>query len=298
MAAEAACLGLFEGYGVELEYMIVDAETLDVRPIADRVIAAEHGSIDNEIERGAFAWSNELARHVIEFKTNGPAAGLAGLAEGFEREVARSEEILAPLGARLLPTAMHPWMDPARELDIWPHGGREIYAAFTRLLVDLLRSPHNPRMFSSITRGLPLEERRELLERHHAPYWQRVRENIVQLRGTGRSVVHLGVHAFAPVLAGVRRDFEVGLLYDPRRGGERVLARSWQKRLRRSDPELGVRLNAPYRGEADGLATALRRDFGPRAHLGLELELNQRALAQAGRRRALLALIAELLAAE
>ena len=96
MAAEAAVLGLFEGYGVELEYMIVDAETLDVRPIADRVIAAEHGSIEKEIERGAFAWSNELARHVIEFKTNGPAAGLAGLAEGFEREVARIEEHPGP----------------------------------------------------------------------------------------------------------------------------------------------------------------------------------------------------------
>ena len=133
MAPEAAVLGLFEGYGVELEYMIVDAETLDVRPIADRVIAAEHGSIEKEIERGAFAWSNELARHVIELKTNGPAAGLAGLAEGFEREVARTEEILAPLGARLLPTAMHPWMDPTREFEMWPHGDREIYAAFHRI---------------------------------------------------------------------------------------------------------------------------------------------------------------------
>jgi gamma-glutamyl:cysteine ligase YbdK (ATP-grasp superfamily) len=133
VAAEAAVLGLFEGYGVELEYMIVDAETLGVRPIADRVIATENGSVEKEIERGAFAWSNELARHVIEFKTNGPTAGLAGLAEGFEREVARTEEILAPLGARLLPTAMHPWMDPARELEIWPHADREIYAAFHRI---------------------------------------------------------------------------------------------------------------------------------------------------------------------
>jgi gamma-glutamyl:cysteine ligase YbdK (ATP-grasp superfamily) len=126
-------LGLFEGYGVELEYMIVDAETLDVRPIADQLIATEHGSVDREIERGAFAWSNELARHVIEFKTNGPTVGLAGLVEGFEREVARSEEILAPLGARLLPTGMHPWMDPVREFEIWPYGGREIYAAFDRI---------------------------------------------------------------------------------------------------------------------------------------------------------------------
>jgi len=126
-------LGLFEGYGVELEYMIVDAETLDVRPIADRLIAAEHGSLENEIERNGFAWSNELARHVIELKTNGPASNLEGLATGFEQEIARVEEHLAPFGARLLPTAMHPWMQPEREFAIWPHGDRAIYAAFHRI---------------------------------------------------------------------------------------------------------------------------------------------------------------------
>ena len=129
----AADLGLFEGYGVELEYMIVDAETLDVRPIADRLIEAEHGAIENEIERGAFAWSNELARHVVELKTNGPAAHLGGLAAGFAAETARIDALLAPHGARLLPTAMHPWMDPAREFELWPHGDGEIYAAFHRI---------------------------------------------------------------------------------------------------------------------------------------------------------------------
>jgi hypothetical protein len=126
-------LGLFEGYGVELEYMIVDAETLDVRPIADRLLAAEHGRLENEIERDGFAWSNELARHVIELKTNGPAADLPGLAAGFQGEVARIGELLETEGARLLPTAMHPWMDPTREFSIWPHGDRAIYQAFDRI---------------------------------------------------------------------------------------------------------------------------------------------------------------------
>jgi carboxylate-amine ligase len=126
-------LSLFEGYGIEIEYMIVDARTLDVRPIADRLIAAEHGSVENEIERGAFAWSNELARHVIEIKTNGPTAGLEELARGFAAETARIDALLAPHHARLLPTGMHPWMDPAREFELWPHGDREIYAAFDRI---------------------------------------------------------------------------------------------------------------------------------------------------------------------
>ena len=126
-------LALFEGYGIELEYMIVDAHTLDVRPIADSLIEAEHGAIENEIERGAFAWSNELARHVVEIKTNGPVACLSGLARGFAAETARIDALLAPHGARLLPTGMHPWMDPAREFELWPYGDREIYAAFDRI---------------------------------------------------------------------------------------------------------------------------------------------------------------------
>lgn len=133
MADDARVLGLFEGFGIELEYMIVDAKTLDVAPIADSLIEAEHGRIENEIERGAFAWSNELARHVIELKTNGPASGLAGLAAGFAGEVRRIDERLAPLGARLLPTAMHPWMDPETEFELWPHGDGAIYAHFDRI---------------------------------------------------------------------------------------------------------------------------------------------------------------------
>lgn len=133
MSDDARPLGLFEGFGIELEYMIVDAETLDVAPIADRLIEAEAGRLENEIERGAFAWSNELARHVIELKTNGPADRLAGLAAGFGGEITQIGRHLAPLGACLLPTAMHPWMDPASEFELWPHGDGAIYAHFDRI---------------------------------------------------------------------------------------------------------------------------------------------------------------------
>ena len=34
---------------------------------------------------------------------------------------------------RLLPTAMHPWMDPHRELRLWPHDNSPIYQAFHRV---------------------------------------------------------------------------------------------------------------------------------------------------------------------
>jgi gamma-glutamyl:cysteine ligase YbdK (ATP-grasp superfamily) len=119
---------LFDAFGVELEYMIVDRETLSVLPIADRVL--EVVGEDTEVEHGELCWSNELVLHVLEFKTNGPAQGLEGLAARFQAGVVEANARLAELGARLMPTAMHPWMDPLKETVLWPHGNREIYEAF------------------------------------------------------------------------------------------------------------------------------------------------------------------------
>lgn len=126
-------LGLFEGYGVELEYMIVDAETLDVRPIADELLAAEAGSIVSDVELGPIAWSNELVSHVIELKTNGPAPSLNGVAEQLQDSVTKINAHLAQFGARLMPSAMHPWMNPANETKLWPHEYNAVYEAFDRI---------------------------------------------------------------------------------------------------------------------------------------------------------------------
>ena len=126
-------LGLFEGYGVELEYMIVDAQTLDVRPIADRVLAGKAGAPVSDLEDGEIGWSNELVLHVLELKTNGPAARLEGLAAAFADRIREANRIAGEFGARLLPTAMHPWMDPLRETRLWPHEFGPVYQAFDRI---------------------------------------------------------------------------------------------------------------------------------------------------------------------
>jgi gamma-glutamyl:cysteine ligase YbdK (ATP-grasp superfamily) len=126
-------LGLFDGYGVEVEYMIVDTATLRVRPMADEVIRAVAGDYVAEVERGPLCWSNELMLHVIELKTNGPAATLSGAAAQFQGEVRAINRILQPLGARLMPTAMHPWMHPDTEARLWPHEYNEVFEAFDRV---------------------------------------------------------------------------------------------------------------------------------------------------------------------
>lgn len=124
---------LFDVFGVELEYMIVDQATLNVLPVTDRLIAAEAGQIESEIDLGELSWSNELALHVVELKTTQPSPALPGLARTFQEHVERINRRLNALGGRLMPTAMHPWMDPIREMKLWPHEYSPVYEAFNRI---------------------------------------------------------------------------------------------------------------------------------------------------------------------
>lgn len=126
-------LALFQGFGVELEYMIVDRRTLAVLPLTDLVLNNVSGRDVNEVERGRLCWSNELVLHVIELKTNGPAAELHGLADEFTRQVREINRLLVAHNGMLMPGAMHPWMNPDLETRLWPHGDRSIYAAYDRI---------------------------------------------------------------------------------------------------------------------------------------------------------------------
>ena len=126
-------LGLFEAYGVELEYMIVAKDSLDVLPACDRLIEAECGKIESEIERGRIAWSNELVLHVVELKTAAPAPALTGLFQEFQSQIRQINKRLQSLNGMLMPSAMHPWMDPFREMRLWPHDYSAVYEAFNRI---------------------------------------------------------------------------------------------------------------------------------------------------------------------
>lgn len=130
MAGHPLRLHLFQGYGVELEYMIVDRRTLDVRPYSDKVLRDEVGAIKEEIENGETCWSNELVSHVIELKSNGPKSDLKALHGHFQSSIRDLNRKLAQHGSQLLPTGMHPWMNPLRETVLWQHGSNEIYALY------------------------------------------------------------------------------------------------------------------------------------------------------------------------
>lgn len=126
-------LHLFEGYGIEIELMIVDQKHLTVRPLAEKMLMDSDGLVENERSFEGVRISNELAAHVMEFKTPGPASGFSGLTGDFRRAVNGVNAILAPLGARLLGTGMHPFMDPFQEAVLWPYGQKEIYRAYDKI---------------------------------------------------------------------------------------------------------------------------------------------------------------------
>ncbi len=153
-----------------------------------------------------------------------------------------------------------------------------MFADTTRLLIDLNRSLGHPGLFSEYTRRLTRAQREEIVSHYYRPHRAAVEALVWLLAAHQRPLVHVAVHSFTPVLAGSRRRFDVGLLYDPSRGAEARFARAWQGELRADAPALVVRRNQPYLGKADGLTTALRRELAPRHYLGIELEVNQRLL--------------------
>jgi glutamate---cysteine ligase / carboxylate-amine ligase len=129
-------LRAFEAFGLEIHYMLVDAASLDVASIADRVLMLASGAAEpvNEATRGELAWSNELVLHVLELKNPSPTPTLSALAPRLQEEAAAMNLLLAPLGARLMPAGMHPWMNPTREARIWPHGhAAAVYQAHERI---------------------------------------------------------------------------------------------------------------------------------------------------------------------
>lgn len=126
-------LHLFEAFGIELEYMVVDRDTLRPRPIAESILIDENGQTVNDISLGAIDVSNELATHVLEFKTARPTADLDQLECDFADAIQEINLRLAAQNAMLAPTGAHPFMDPKSEGKVWSKGDRSIYETYHRI---------------------------------------------------------------------------------------------------------------------------------------------------------------------
>ena len=92
---QAPRIHLFQGYGIELEYMLVDRDSLEVKPITDELIKHETGAYQSDFENGMVTWSNELVLHVVELKSTRPENNFNGLENAFAENVRRINAILA-----------------------------------------------------------------------------------------------------------------------------------------------------------------------------------------------------------
>jgi predicted N-formylglutamate amidohydrolase len=160
------------------------------------------------------------------------------------------------------------------------------YSTTTRLLVDLNRSEDHKEIHSD---ALPddVELRERAIQEHWLPYRRTVEDSVRRAIRRGHNVVHISCHSFTPRLAGVTRTADIGLLFDPARGGEAALARRWRSALKRANPRLNVRFNYPYRGTDEGFTTYLRKRFHAKRYVGIEIEVNQKHVVDETRWRAL-----------
>lgn len=151
-----------------------------------------------------------------------------------------------------------------------------IFSTVSRLLVELNRSLNHPKLFSEFSGAMDQHSKDKLLRRYYWPHRNTVESLIAETLEDGSRVIHVGVHTFTPVLHGVERTADVGLLYDPARPREKSFCVRWQERLRDAAPQLRVRRNDPYRGASDGFTTHLRSQFPASRYLGIELEVNNK----------------------
>ncbi|WP_340153951.1 glutamate-cysteine ligase family protein [uncultured Marivirga sp.] len=133
MTKKTKTYSLFECIGIELEYMIVNRKTLMPAPISDQLIIKKIGQITDELENGNISWSNELVLHVLELKTTKPMPGLEGLSDDFHENIKEINGILAEMDCQLMPTAMHPLMNPLMDVKLWPHDRNEIYSRYNEI---------------------------------------------------------------------------------------------------------------------------------------------------------------------
>jgi predicted N-formylglutamate amidohydrolase len=159
------------------------------------------------------------------------------------------------------------------------HEGR-----YSRLLIDLNRSPHHPKLIPKVAFGVKVpgnaritdDDRQARIVQHYQPYRQRLLQDLRRVTRESGGCLHISVHTFAPRVGRSVRRVDIGVLYDPARRREKETARALAAALRAQG--LTTRCNYPYRGTSDGVTTFCRRLFSADRYLGIELEVSQRLL--------------------
>ncbi|MTI20637.1 N-formylglutamate amidohydrolase [Fulvivirga sp. RKSG066] len=152
------------------------------------------------------------------------------------------------------------------------------YCKVTRLLVEVNRSIGHEQLFSEFTKKVDPHVKQLLLDKYYKPYRQEVQDKIEELVSDGHQVIHISMHTFTPVLNGIERTVDIGILFDDNRREELVFSDAWKEQLQLTLPDLTIMHNCPYHGADDGFTTYLRTKFTASQYLGLEIEVNQKLI--------------------
>lgn len=125
-------LHLFEAFGIEVEYMIVNKDTLMPDPAAGEIIKEVMGDYVCTVDRGEMSWSNEFVMHVIEIQAADPCP-IPGTDRKIYNEVLHINRLLEKHNAMLMPTGAHPFLNPLTDARLWPYENKHIYATFNRI---------------------------------------------------------------------------------------------------------------------------------------------------------------------
>jgi predicted N-formylglutamate amidohydrolase len=150
-----------------------------------------------------------------------------------------------------------------------------VQATTSRLLIDCNRSLNRSQCFSEVTKDLSSIEKQKIISSYYMPFRQQVMALIKKHIEMGSQVWHFSIHSFTPVMNNMIRNADIGLLYDPQRSTEKLLAKQWKIEINKQAPKYKIRMNYPYSGISDGFTSSMRKFYSGEDYVGIEVESNQ-----------------------
>lgn len=134
-------------------------------------------------------------------------------------------------------------------------GAPVVMSRFSRLLIDPNRGPDDPTILMRLSDGAVVpgnaradeDEKARRIRNYHAPYHRAITAAIDTAIAAGHPPAIVSIHSFTPLWRGVRRPWEIGMLWDsdPRLAVPMI-------DMFRKDPLLTVGDNEPYSGRLKG----------------------------------------------
>jgi predicted N-formylglutamate amidohydrolase len=143
------------------------------------------------------------------------------------------------------------------------------------LLIDVSRSPSDPKRWSDITADLNPQQQEQLHDRQFAPYLNALRQRVADAAKRQNHVLHLSIRTHTGTPGGPIPIPDIALVFNPLRPTERYFAQSWLELLRAAAPDLRLAANEPHDGSHHGLLNHLRALFPDPNYAAITLSVNQ-----------------------